>query len=146
MPSAISTSTTSASSLLAIQCAAVAPTFPAPMIETFLRMYPFSCLHVRNDQIGEPAGADLGGAFHLALEIVGDCLVLDGERDSFFDELRGFRPSEILEHHHAREDDRAGVDDIFVRVLGGGAVGGFEDGVSVTKAATGGNAQSAHLR
>src|SRR5207248_2612920 len=37
-PSIMSISTTSASSLEAIQCAAVAPTLPAPTIETFLRI------------------------------------------------------------------------------------------------------------
>jgi hypothetical protein len=38
MPSAMSMRTTSASSLAAIQCAAVAPTLPAPTILTFFRM------------------------------------------------------------------------------------------------------------
>src|SRR5579863_6495186 len=39
-PSTTSINTTSASSLEAIQWAAVAPTLPAPTIETFLRMIP----------------------------------------------------------------------------------------------------------
>src|ERR1700761_4473791 len=89
IPSATSIRTTSASSLAAIQCAAVAPTFPAPTIVTFLRMsllYVFALrfaagaclLHVFNHSRREFAGLHLGCALHLALEVVGDELLLDG--------------------------------------------------------------------
>src|SRR3954465_3411802 len=83
-PSTTSISTTSASSLAAIQCAAVAPTFPAPTIVTFLRMSLLTLLtqcglpgaaalvHVFDHSRCELAGLHLGGALHLALEVIGD--------------------------------------------------------------------------
>src|SRR5882757_2991047 len=45
-PSTTSSNTTSASSLAAIQCPAVAPTFPEPTTVTFFRLAsPFLCCH-----------------------------------------------------------------------------------------------------
>src|SRR3954471_14490930 len=90
-PSTMSISTTSASSLLAIQWAAVAPTFPEPTIETFLRMnspqvklqecvWPLSrrklCLvHVADDGGPELACLYLLRAFHLAGKVIGHDLL-----------------------------------------------------------------------
>src|SRR5208282_3678143 len=48
--------------------------------------------------------------------------------------------------HHARENHRAGIDYVFVGVLGGGAVRGFEDGVAVADVGSGSNAQASYLR
>src|ERR1700704_1019595 len=102
----MSMSTTSASSLEAIQCAAVAPTFPEPTTVTFLRMKILSigteeiidhgahrerggtrelfrcggyrCAHVLNNRTGKLAGCDFSRAFHQPLEVVGHFLLLDG--------------------------------------------------------------------
>src|SRR5207248_73462 len=72
----------------------------------------------------------------------------DGAFEAFHDEVRGLLPAEVFEHHDAGEDDGAGVDDVLAGVLGGGAVGGFEDGVAgdVVDVATGGDADAADLR
>src|ERR1700679_3567485 len=83
IPSATSIRPTSASSLAAIQCAAVAPTFPAPTMVTFLRMSLLSVfalrvaagacsLHVVDHSRGKLTGLHLGRALHLAFEVVGD--------------------------------------------------------------------------
>src|SRR2546427_5950795 len=99
----MSMSTTSASSLEAIQWAAVAPTFPDPTTVTFLRMDILSlnnrkslpqgaqrtqgnpllrrcryrCAHVFDYVAGKFAGFYFGRAFHQALEVVGHFLLLD---------------------------------------------------------------------
>src|ERR1700744_3784207 len=111
MPSATSMRTTSASSFEAIQCAAVAPTFPAPTIVTFLRMSLLSVrlFHVLDHSRGELAGLHLGSALHLALLVIGDELLLDGLLHGRFDQLRGLTPAEKFEQHDAGEYDRAGV-------------------------------------
>src|SRR5277367_5472128 len=93
-PSTTSISTTSASSFEAIQCAAVAPTFPAPTIVTFFRI---TLLHLQlSDRLrrsrlcrdGQPHVFDhsrceltrlrLGRALHLPLKIVSHKLLLNG--------------------------------------------------------------------
>src|SRR6478609_858289 len=133
IPSATSIRTTSASSLAAIQCAAVAPTFPAPTMVTFLRMSLLSCspsaanlLHVFDHSRGELARLHFGGTLHLALEVIGDELLLDSLLHGRFDELRGLTPAEKFEHHDAGEDDRAGVDDVLVCIFGRRTVSCFE--------------------
>ena len=70
-----------------------------------------------------------GGVLHLAFEVVGDGLGADGAVHALDDEVGGVVPAEVAEHHFAGEDDGAGVHFVLVGVLGGGAVGGFEDGV-----------------
>src|ERR1700722_8739883 len=116
MPSATSISTTSASSLAAIQCAAVAPTFPAPTMVTFLRMSLLSVfalriaagaclLHVFDHSCSELTGLHLGRALHLALEVVGDELLLDGLLHGRFDQARGLSPAQEIEQHDARKHD-----------------------------------------
>ena len=47
-------------------------------------------------------------------------------RDAVGDEPAGLVPAQVLEHHHARQDDRRRVDDIFTRILRRGAVGRLE--------------------
>src|SRR3954447_7368143 len=85
IPSTISTKTTSASSFEAIQWAAVAPTFPAPTTEIFLRISEWlleehyvellhqchfafgaglQCVHIADHVARELAGFHLRGAFH----------------------------------------------------------------------------------
>src|SRR6184192_994086 len=65
--------------------------------------------------------------------------------EALLDQVGGFGPAEEAEHHHAGEKHGAGVDDIFVGVFGGGAVGGFEDGVAVADVGAGGDTESANL-
>jgi hypothetical protein len=71
-----------------------------------------------------------GSTFHEPVEVVGDGFGGDGALDALDDEVGGFGPAHVAEHHFAGEDDGAGVDLVFAGVLGGGAVGGFEDGVA----------------
>src|SRR4051794_4785539 len=148
MPSAASISTTSASSLAAVQCAAVAPTLPAPTMVTFLRMslLSFLLLHVFDHSRCELAGLHLGGALHLALEVIGYVFLLDGLLQGRFDQLRGLVPAEKFEQHDAGEHDRAGIDNVLVGVLRRGAVGGLEDGVAVADVRARRDAETSDLR
>src|SRR5665213_3462917 len=84
--------------------------------------------HVLDHLIGKLAALDLFRPFHLPGEIVGDGLGGNGAFQSLDDELGHCVPAHVFEHHDAGEDDAAGVDLVLVGVLGGGAVGGFEDG------------------
>src|SRR5665213_1396347 len=109
-PSTTSTKTISASSLAAIQCAVVAPTLPAPTIDTFFRIVlPYKLvialganrIHVFDHARGEFAGADLGCTLHLPLEVIGDELLLDGPLQRRFDQPCCLAPSDKIEQHHA---------------------------------------------
>src|SRR5690606_9511267 len=81
-------------------------------------------------------------------EVVGDGARADGPVQPADDEVRRLVPAQVPQHHVAREDDRARVDLVQVRVLGRGAVGGLEDGVAgqVVDVAARGDADAAHLR
>src|SRR6266566_4348664 len=59
--------------------------------------------HVLDNVIGELAGADLGCARHQALEIVRNRLLLDRSLKPAFNQIRSFVPSQVAEHHCARE-------------------------------------------
>src|ERR1700750_2418064 len=153
MPSTTSISTTSASSLAAIQCAAFAPTFPAPTTVTFLRMSLLSSspsaanlLHVFDHSRCELAGLNLGGALHLTLEVVSHELLLDGLLHGRFDEPGGLTPAKKFQQHDAGEHDGAGIDDVLVRILGRGAMRGFKDCVAIADVRAGRDAQPSHLR
>ena len=52
----------------------------------------------------------------------------------------------MAEHHDAGQNDRAGIDDVLVGVLGSGAVSGFEDGIAVANVRSGSDAEAANLR
>src|ERR1017187_9256043 len=75
--------------------------------------------HVLDHVTRELAGLDLGCTFQHALEV---------------------------EHHHARQHDRPGVDHVFIGILRSCAVRGFEDGVLVSDVRARRNAESANLR
>src|SRR6185437_10396647 len=77
------------------------------LVPAWSDLAPSSQLHVLNDRIAELRGLQLGRPFHLPGEIVGDLLLLNRLLEAGFDQLGGFRPAEIPEHHHAREDHRA---------------------------------------
>src|SRR5579859_1345810 len=128
-PSRISVSTTSASSRSTMRCAVVDPTNPPPTTVTFLRMSAFSCfiqsecrkktagdspqfgqillgdcrrLHVFDDGAGKLRSAQLGRAFHQALQVVRNSLLADRSFDTQFDQLANLVPAHEFEHHHAR--------------------------------------------
>src|SRR5213080_2092775 len=98
-PSMMSIRTTSANSFEAIQCAAVAPTFPEPTIVTFLRMVSFlhraqsRSAHVFDDVIRELARRDFGCALHQPLEIVCNFLLQDGALHPMLDQVGRLAPS-----------------------------------------------------
>ena len=98
-----------------------------------------------DDVVAELGALAEGAAGHEAFEVVGDGLGGDGALDALDDQVGGFVPAEVAEHELAREDDRAGVDLVLAGVLGGGAVGGFEDGVAgvVVDVGAGGDADAA---
>ena len=85
---------------------------------------------MRDYLAGELGALDLGGALHLAGEIVGHLLGGDGALHPLADELCRLGPAEVSQHQLARQDDRARVDLVQIGVLRRGAVGGLEDGVS----------------
>src|SRR5580765_4597793 len=110
IPSTTSIRTTSASSLAAIQCAAVAPTLPAPTILTFLRMKisPWgsvpkigSALHIPDDARREFARSDLRSSGSLALKVVSHKLLLNGLLHRIFNQLCCFLPADEIQQHHA---------------------------------------------
>lgn len=100
-----------------------------------------------DDVVAELGAFDFGSAFHEAGEVVGDSLGGDGAVETFDDEVGGFAPAHVAEHHFAGEDDGTGVHFVEIGIFGGGAVGGLEDGVAsdVVDVATGGDADTADL-
>ena len=62
-------------------------------------------------------------------EIVGNTLGANRAFESFEDQIRHFGPTEIAEHHFTAQHDAAGIDFVQVRILGSGAMSGFEDSV-----------------
>src|ERR1700687_2772790 len=102
--------------------------------------------HVVDHARGKLAGFHLGGAFHQALEIVSYFSLFDGALQALLDQIGGFGPSKMAEHHNAGQNDGAGIDDVFVRVLGSGAVGRFEDGIAIADVRSGSDAEAADLR
>ena len=61
--------------------------------------------HMTNDVVGELGAFTESGAFHLAFEVVGDGSGSDGAVDSLDDEVGGFVPGHVAEHHFARQDE-----------------------------------------
>jgi len=92
------------------------------------------------------AGANFGGPFHLAGEVVGDNLLGDGFLKGVADEVGGLSPAHVFQHHHTGEEQTARIDHILVGVFGGGAVGSLEQSHKITDVGAGGNAQPANLR
>ena len=52
-----------------------------------------------DDVVGELGALPEGGAFHLAFEVVGDCFVTDRAVDTLDDQVGGFVPAHVAEHH-----------------------------------------------
>src|SRR5262245_8759416 len=97
-PSMMSTNATSAYPFSAIRCAAVAPTVPDPTTVTLNLMISFSWnrSEAGDDVIGELRAGDLGGAFHLARQIIRDGAGQDRLLNGPDDRLRGLRPAEVF--------------------------------------------------
>src|SRR5580704_12501462 len=118
-PSTTSSSTTSANSFAAIQCAAVAPTFPEPTTVTFFRISsPFSLLsfrspaeesafsilpelqlslaHILDHPRCELARLCLRRSLHPALEVIRNVLLSDRLLHRSLDEPRRLSPSQKI--------------------------------------------------
>src|SRR5450432_1209834 len=94
---------------------------------------------------GELTAFNLFGPFHLAGEVVGDGFRGNRLFQSRDDQVGDVLPAHVFEHHDTREDDAAGINRVLIGIFGGGAVGGFEDGVAgdVVDVAAGGDADAA---
>jgi len=84
-------------------------------------------IHVLDDGVAELGAFDLGGAFHQAVEIVGDGLGRDGAFHALDDQIGSFVPAHIAEHHLARKDHRAGIHLVLIGILWRCTVDGLED-------------------
>src|SRR5439155_1759751 len=80
-----------------------------------------------------------------ALEVVRDFFLFDGALHALFDQVGGFGPAKMTKHHDAGEYHRAGINDVFVGVLGGGTVGGLENGMAVADVSAGSDAEATDL-
>src|SRR6266851_9176362 len=84
-------------------------------------------LHIFDDRLAELGALEQLRPGHQALEVVGDRLVRDRAAHPADNRIARLLPSHMLEHQHAREDNRAGIDLVLVRVLRRGAVGRLEN-------------------
>src|SRR6185437_12108730 len=144
----------------------VAPTLPAPTIDTFFRIHllylkavapsttlgvilmqgpKLLAIHICDHAGGKLAGAHLRGALHLPLKIIGDELLLDGLLQRFFDQPGSFAPTDEVEQHHAREHHRSRIDDILIRIFGRSAVSGFKNRIAIADVRAWSDAETAYL-
>ena len=72
-----------------------------------LRTRTKAALHMLDDIIAELRAFDFGGAFHLAGEIIGDAFGGDRAVQAFDNQIGGFGPAQVAEHHFAAEHDAA---------------------------------------
>src|SRR5256712_159025 len=161
-PSITSTSTTSPNSFSTTYWATEAPTLPAPTtlilgrrlmtlsgsaLPTCMRA-PLRLRHGLDDGGPELRALHLPRALHEAREVVGDHLGLDRLLQPGDDPVRRVGPSQVAQHHLARENDRARVDLVLTRVFGCGAVRRLEQRVPglVVDVRAGRDADPAHLR
>src|ERR1051325_877682 len=130
--------TTSASRLSATPRATVAPTLPAPPTTVTFRFIPSpskrvensSTLHMIDDGVPELRGLQLFRAVHQPREIVRDRLGANRAVHPLHDEVRRLVPAHVAEHHLARQNHRARVDLVLIRVLRRGPVGRLEHRVA----------------
>src|SRR6266436_706097 len=153
MPSITSTSTTSPSSRSTVYWATEAPTWPAPTTVIFGRamigiLSLSERLHAFDDGRAELRALHFLRPFHEPGEVIGDDLLRERLLDARVDAIGRLRPPHVAQHHLAGEDDRAGVDLVLARVLGGGAVGRLEERVPgvVVDVGAGRDADASHLR
>ena len=107
-----------------------------------------SASHVGDDRVAELRCPHLGGVVCQPGKVVCDGLGRDGSLQAVDDQVRGLVPAEVSQHHLPGKDDRPRVDLVLTGVLGGGPVGGLEDGYSrvVVDVASRGNADATYLR
>src|SRR4029079_17046288 len=118
IPSRMSTSTTSPSSFVAQPMATCSPTNPAPTTVIFFRMVlPGSTSEVGDDRRADLRALHFASALHLPREVVRHDLLVDRLRERRGHRLPRLLPSEVLEHHHTRDDERAGADLVETGVL-----------------------------
>src|SRR5690554_918902 len=104
--------------------------------------------HIINNLLAKLAALQLGRAVHQTLEVIGHALFANRALDALDDQLAGFLPAHILEHHDTREDDRARVDLVESGVFRRGSVGRLEDGKArvIVDIGARGDADAADLR
>ena len=100
-----------------------------------------------DDRIAKLGAFDLLRAIHQTGKVVGNGLGFDSGFHALHDQISSFGPAHVAQHHLAGEDHAAGVDNVLAGVLGRGAVGGLEDGVTghVVDVRAGGDADPADL-
>src|ERR1700730_16850042 len=83
-------------------------------------------LKIADQGIPEGAGRDLRGALHLTREVIGHNLFANRTVHGSDDGIGGFHPAHVAKHHFGRENQRARIYLIEIRVLRRRAVGGFK--------------------
>ena len=74
--------------------------------------------HALDHRVAELGARHLGGALHQAGEVVGHDLVADGGFHRLDDEVGGFLPAQVAQHHLGREDQRDRVHLVLPAYLG----------------------------
>jgi hypothetical protein len=69
--------------------------------ETIAALHQYACAHIVDDVPGEFAGLNLGCAGHQALEVVGYFFLLNRSFHALLDQVGGFGPAQVAEHHYA---------------------------------------------
>ncbi len=105
-------------------------------------------LHMFDDRVAELGAFDFGGMFHQAGKVIRHGAGIDGAFHAFDDQVRGFGPTHVAQHHFAGENDRTGIHFIEVGVFRRGAMRRFKDGVTrdVIDIRTRSDSDSANLR
>ena len=139
-------------------------------VAAFSRGRRVSALHAPDDGVAEPGAGHQRGAGDQPLQILFDVLarrdvalrgadgfaqarevvghLLGGNRvgDAVHDEVRGFLPADVAQHHLRRQDQRAGIHAILAGKTRRGAVRGLEHREAIADVAAGRDADAAHLR
>src|SRR5262245_27555475 len=102
-------------------------------------------LQVLNDGRGKLARLYFGRSLHLALEIIGDTLLLYGLGKGVSDGPAGLAPAHMVQHHNSGKHDRRWVYDVLVGVLGRGSMSRLENGSLVTDIGSGRHPEAAYL-
>jgi hypothetical protein len=67
---------------------------------------------MRDDIIPELGALDLGGSGHQSSEIIRNPFAGDGAIETPEDQIRGFAPTQVAEHHLTGEHHRSGIDPV----------------------------------
>ena len=103
--------------------------------------------------MGDHVVAELGtlnfcGTFHESRKIVSDTFGGDSSVQTFENEIGGFHPPHVTQHHFAAQNHAARINFIQIGIFGGGAMGGFKDSMAavVVNITARGNANATYLR